>query len=417
MKIIPSFVLLCILIPSTIIAQKLVPGKPEEVGLSVERLAKIDDLLNEGVTKKWFPGVSVLIVRKGKIVFHKAYGVSDLEKKTPLKKDDIFRIASQTKAITSTAVMMLYEEGKLLLDDPLSKYIPEFKDPMVLDKFKPTDSSFTSHPAKSEITIRQLLTHTSGIDYAAIGSDEFKAIYGKAKIPTGLDLPMGKLGPNIKALGKLPLKANPGEEFIYSLSTDVLGYVVEVVSGNTLDEFFHKRIFEPLSMNDTYFYIPREKHSRLVKAYIEGKDGFENLGVGTAFSADYPLVAGTYFGGGGGLSSTMEDYAKFLQMFLNGGRFNGQQLLGRKTIELMLTNQTHDLEMQFGLGFQLETTKNDYQSPKSIGSFSWGGAFSTMYWADPKEKIIGILYRQILPNAHNDTGNKFQSLVYSAIVD
>jgi len=399
------------------LAQKLVQGKPEDVGLSSERLAKIDNLMNEGVANKWFPGAGVLVVRNGKVVFHKTYGVSDLEKKSAFKKDDIFRIASQTKAITSTAVMMLYEEGKLLLDDRVSKYIPEFKNPMVLDKFNAADSSYTSHPAKSEITIRQLLTHTSGIDYATIGSDEFTAIYAKAKITAGLDKPLEKLGPTMQALGKLPLKTDPGEKFIYSLSIDVLGYLVEVVSGMSLDEFFHKRIFEPLTMTDTYFYIPREKHSRLVPVYVEEKEGFKKFGTATGFSADYPLAAGTYFGGGGGLSSTMEDYAKFLQMFLNGGRFNGKQLLGRKTIELMLTNQTGEMEMQFGLGFELETPKNDYQSPKSLGSFSWGGAFSTMYWADPKEKLIGILYKQILPNAHNDTAEKFQSLVYSAIVD
>jgi CubicO group peptidase (beta-lactamase class C family) len=409
--------ILCILISCTALAQKLVPAKPEDAGLSSDRLAKIDNLINEGVANKWFPGAGVLIVRNGKIVFHRTYGVSDIGKKSPLKNDDIFRIASQTKAITSTAIMMLFEEGKLLLDDRVSKYIPEFKNPTVLDKFNTSDSSFTSHPAKSEITIRQLLTHTSGIDYATIGSNEFKAIYAKAKITAGLDKPMEKLGPTIQALGKLPLKAEPGEKFIYSLSIDVLGYVVEVVSGMTLDEFFHKRIFEPLTMTDTYFYIPKEKHSRLVPAYAEGKDGFEKLGEGTGLSANFPLAAGTYFGGGGGLSSTMEDYAKFLQMFLNGGRFNGKQLLSRKTIELMLTNQTRELEMQFGLGFALETSKNDYESPKTIGSFSWGGAFSTMYWADPKEKLIGILYKQILPNAHNDTADKFQSLVYAAIVD
>jgi CubicO group peptidase (beta-lactamase class C family) len=404
---------------ATLFAQTFTTGKPEDAGMSGERLARIDNVVNDYIAKKWIPGAVVFVARNGKVVYHKAYGVSDIDKHTPLKKDDIFRIASQTKAVTSTAILMLYEEGKLLLDDPLSKYISEFKSPKVLATFNEKDSSYITEPAKSEITIRQLLTHTSGIDYAEIGSKEFKAIYAKAKIPIGFGPPNEKLGEKMKVLGTLPLRHQPGERFTYGLNTDVLGYVVEVVSGMNLDVFFQKRIFEPLGMNDTYFYLPKEKQNRLVTV-SEDKDGVLRKVVPTkGRHSDYPTIAGTYFSGGAGLSSTVEDYAKFLQLFLNGGIYNGNRILGRKTIELMMTNQLTDNsdDFQFGLGFGLETLKNDRLSPASIGSFSWGGYFSTSYWGDPKEKIVGLIFKQMSPTAHGEEDDKFKELVYQAIVD
>jgi CubicO group peptidase (beta-lactamase class C family) len=398
-------------------AQTLILAKPEAVGMSVERLARIDNVVNEYIAKKWFPGAVVLIARNGKIVYHKSFGVNDTDKQTALKKDDIFRIASQTKAITSTAIMILYEEGKLGLDDPLSRYIPEFKNPKVLVTFNEKDTSYTTEPAKSEITIRQLLTHTSGIDYPAIGSKELKAIYAKAKVPSGIGTPYDRLGEKIKVLGSLPLRHQPGDRFTYGLNTDVLGYVVEVVSGMNLDEFFKKRIFEPLGMEDTYFYLPREKQGRLTTLYEE-KDGLVKKVIATKDrNPDYPDLAGSYYSGGAGLSSTVADYARFLQMYLNGGLFNGKRILGRKTIELMMTNQLKDNSgtSQFGLGFGLETSKNDHLSPFSIGSFSWGGIFSTTYWADPKEKIVALIFKQIYPTTHGDLDEKFKELVYQAI--
>jgi CubicO group peptidase (beta-lactamase class C family) len=408
-----------VLLSTTLFAQTFTTGKPEDVGMSSERLARIDNMVNEYVAKKWIPGAVVFVARNGKVAYHKAYGVSDIEKQTPMKKDDIFRIASQTKAITSTAILMLYEEGKLLLDDPLSKYIPEFKNPKVLVSFNEKDSSYTTEPAKGEITIRQLLTHTSGIDYAEIGSKEFQAIYAKSRIPVGFGSPNNNIGEKMRVLGTLPLRHQPGDRFTYGLNSDVLGYLVEVLSGMNFDTFLKKRIFEPLGMNDTYFYLPREKYNRLVTV-SEEKDGVIRKAVASKDrNPDYPNTAGTYYSGGAGLSSTVEDYGKFLQMFLNGGIYNGNRVLGRKTIELMMTNQLKDTDddFQFGLGFGLETIKNDRLSPASIGSFSWGGYFSTSYWGDPKEKIVGLIFKQINPTSHGDEDDKFKELVYQAIVD
>jgi CubicO group peptidase (beta-lactamase class C family) len=394
-------------------------AKPEEAGLSAERLTRIDKTIDEFIAAGRIPGAVVLIARNGKIAYHKAYGVSDIDTKTPLKKDDIFRIASQTKAITSLAVMMLWEQGKFSLNDPVSKYIPEYKSPQVLASFSMADSSYTTQPAKGEITIRQLLTHTSGIDYASIGSPEFKAIYAKAGIPSGIGNHTGKLSDKMKALGKLPLKHNPGERYTYGLNDDVLGYLVEVLSGLSFDEFLRTRIFLPLGMKDTYFYLPKEKAGRLV-ALHENKSGTAtkvNHTIYDKVDPQYPALAGTYFSGGAGLSSTAEDYAKFLQLFLNGGKYNGVQLLSRKTVELMLTNQIQEpITEQFGLGFGLETPKNDHVSVLSVGSFLWGGAFATNYWADPKEKLIGIIFTNIYYNQFN-LDDKFKVLTYQSITD
>lgn len=394
-------------------------ANPREAGFSTERLAHIDRLLEESVKSQQIPGAVALIVRNGKIVYFKSFGYSDIVKKSALKKDDIFRIASQSKAITSLAVMMLWEEGRFLLDEPVSKYIPEFKNPKVLKSFNKNDSSFTTEPAVREITIRHLLTHSSGIDYAVIGSPEFKAIYAKAGIPSGIGNDADVIGNRMKLLGTMPLKHQPGEQWTYGLNTDVLGYLVEIWSGMTFDKFLKTRIFDPLGMKDTYFYLPKDKHDRLVALHgnKDGKVFKMNESAYDASIADYPKLEGTYFSGGAGLSSTAEDYAKFLQLFLNMGEFNGARLLGRKTVELMLIDQLPSLEAEFGLGFGLETVSNDYRSAVSKGTFSWGGAFSTQYWADPKENLIGILYTNIYNNPHGSISEKFKVLTYQAISD
>jgi len=382
-------------------------------------LSRIDNLLEEHVKNQSIPGAVALIIRNGKIVYYKAFGFSDIEKKNSLKKDDIFRIASQSKAITSLAVMMLWEEGKFLLDEPVSKYIPEFKNPKVLKSFNKEDSTFTTEPATREISIRQLLTHSSGIDYAVIGSAEFKAIYARAGIPSGIGNDRDVLGEKMKILGGMPLKHQPGERFTYGLNIDVLGYLVEIWSGMPFDQFLKTRIFDPMGMNDTYFYLPKDKHNRLV-ALHGNKDGKAYKMKSAAYDAvdpDYPKLNGKYFSGGAGLSSTVEDYAKFLQIFLNRGEFNGTRLLSRKTVELVLTDQLPDLENDFGLGFGLETIQNDYRSPSSIGTFSWGGAFSTSYWADPKEQLIGLIYTNVYNNPYGNIAEKFKSLTYQAIAD
>jgi CubicO group peptidase (beta-lactamase class C family) len=403
-----------------VLSQPLPTGKPEENGLSAVRLARIDRMVQEHVQSKKIPGAVLLIARNGKVVHHQAFGFSDLEKQIPLKRDDIFRIASQTKAITSLAMLMLWEEGKFLLDEPIANYAPEFRNPKVLNQLRWSDTTYSTIPAKGDITFRHLLTHTSGIDYASIGSQEFTAIYAKAGVPSGIGNDNMVLADKMKILGTLPLKHHPGEKYTYGLNTDVLGYLVEILSGQSLDQFFRERIFKPLGMNDTYFYLPRDKHARLVALYETTSGGLKRM-TRTAYDRvdpDYPKLDGKYFSGGAGLSSTAEDYAKFLQLFLNNGILNGQRLVSRKTVELMLTNQVQaPLTNQFGLGFGLETDKNDFESVLSKGSFSWAGAFNTHYWADPKEKLVGIIFTNMYNSPYWNIGDRYKVLVYQAIND
>jgi CubicO group peptidase (beta-lactamase class C family) len=377
---------------------------PENGGFSSERLKRLDNVLTDYVEQGKMNCAVSLIIRNGKIV-----------------QDDIFRIASQTKAITSVAVMMLYEEGKFMLDEPVSNYIPEFKNPKVLDKFNKEDTSYTSTPAKREITIRDLLTHTSGIGYAQIGSAEANAIYAKAGVVGGIGVDKLVLGDGMK---KLALFHNPGEKWTYGLNTDLLGYLVEVVSGMNLDEFFRKRIFEPLGMKDTYFYLPKEKYNRLAMLYTEDKTTKKAVKMqekivigGKTFYRDYPILEGTYYSGGGGLSSTIVDYAIFLQMMLNGGEYNGKRILSRNSVRMMTMNQIGDLNVganKFGLGFGITTERGSAAIPTQEGTFDWGGMFATTYWVDPKEKLIGLLYRNIWPTSNN-LGNLYKVLVYQAI--
>jgi len=422
MKIIVS-ILSAFIIAGGVCAQPskvFVPAKPEAAGMSTERLSKIDGFMNDLVAKNAIPGSVVFVARNGKIVLHKAYGYDDIETKTPLKKDHIFRIASQTKAITSIAAMMLYEDGKFNLDDPVSKFIPEFKKPVILKTFNEADSSYTSEPAKKEITVRHLLTHTGGLGYAGIGSKEMKAVYAKAGVPSGVGNSSNILLDKMKILGRQPLMHEPGEKFTYSLGVDVLGALAEIWSGKTLAEYFKEKIFTPLGMNDTYFYLPKDKQSRLTILYEEQDGKLQKKRSSVEGDVNYPCLEGTYYSGGAGLSSSIEDYAKFLQMVLNGGTYNGKRLLGRKTVELILTNQIQPKvseTTQFGLGFQVETPLNDYLSPQSLGSFSWGGMFNTQYWADPKEHLVGLVYTQIWPTTNGRITDKFKELVYQSIIE
>lgn len=391
---------------------------PESAGMSSERLNRIDRMIESVIDSGWTAGAAGFIARNGSIVYYKAFGVSDIESKTPLKRDDIFRIASQTKAIVSIAAMMLFEEGKFLPDDPVSKYIPEFKNPRVLDKFNEKDSTFTTVPARREITIRDLFTHTSGIDYAGIGSPVMRAIYAKHGIPGGFGTDQMVLGEKMRALGKLPLAHHPGERFTYGLNVDVLGYLVEIWSGESLDLYLKKHLFEPLGMNDTYFYIPEEKHTRLVKVNTEDRNGHV-IPTGQEM-VNYPLLKGTYFSGGAGLSSTVYDYAVFLQMLLNNGVYNGKRFLSRRTVELITSNQIGDLNLgynKFGLGFELTTGRGQSVLGVSEGSFSWGGYFGTTYWADPKEGIVAMIFCQQTPLSHGEIQSKFRAMVYQAIDD
>ena len=302
-------ILVLIIATSCSKSSELKVASPESVGMSEARLIRIDNMLQNSIDSSWIAGAVGFVARNGKIVYYKSFGVSDNDTKSPMRADNIFRIASQTKAITSVAVMMLFEEGKFLLDDPVSKYIPEFARPNVLDQFNPEDTTYTTIPANREITIRDLLTHTSGIDYAGIGSKNMRAIYAKADIPGGFGTDKMVLGDKIRALGMLPLIHQPGERFTYGLNVDVLGYLVEVISGESLDQYFHRYIFEPLGMNDTYFYLPSSKAARLVKVTTEDRNN-NLINAGEDFT-NYPLIEGTYFSGGAGLSSTIIDYAVF----------------------------------------------------------------------------------------------------------
>lgn len=398
-------------------------AKPVSENFSEDRLARIDQMLQQNITDGYTCGAVGFIARNGKIIYNKAFGWDDNTKKTILKTDNIFRIASQTKAVTSVAVMILFEQGKFLLDDPISKYIPAFAHPKVLDKFNESDSSYTTIPSLREITIRDLLTHTSGIDYAQIGSDKMKAIYAKSKIPAGFVNHKLILANEITKLASLPLVHQPGERFTYGLNVDVLGYLVEVVSGESLDQFFKERIFKPLGMNDTYFYLPSSKFSRLVSVNTEDENHHLKKWDNNTFkgiAVDYPKSDGTYFSGGAGLVSTIQDYATFLQMMINGGEYNDQRILAKRTVELMTTNQIGNLSLganKFGLGFEITTQSGQAKLGITEGSFAWGGFFATTYWVDPKEKLVCLLFMQQWPLSHGEIQDKFKAMVYQALND
>ncbi len=395
---------------------------PESVGMSNNRLNKIDAMLQSAVKDNQVPGVVALIARNGKIVYHMAHGAAN-EKGDQLDKNAIFRIASQTKAITSTAVMILWEEGKFRLDDPISQFIPEFGEAQILDTFNENDSTYTTKPAEDQITIRDLITHTSGIGYGVIdGDDRFKKIYAKAGITDLFTTENIPIEESVKKLAKLPLHHNPGDKFTYSEGLDVLGYFIEVVSGMPFDEFLRKRIFDPLGMNDTWFYLPKEKHNRLV-AVQHKKDGqWKNYPV-TFYDTEYPKKgAKRFFSGGAGLSSTAKDYATFLQMYLNNGKLNGNRILSRTTVQSIMGNQTGDKfgegRKHYGLAFGVVTNEGqDAGGEGGVGTFDWGGYFNTQYYADPKEKIIGVLMKQTQGNTGDQTRWKFRQMVFAAVED
>lgn len=409
--------------PSAKKSLPLTDGTAQSVGISPERLKKLDAMLEESIKNDEVPGLVAMVVRNGKIVYHSAKGFSDLESGKAMSKDAIFRIASQTKAITSTAVMMLWEEGNFRLDDPISKFIPEFKNPQVLQNFRIADTSYTAVPANKEITIRHLLTHSAGIGYGGIDEDErMRMIYQKAGIVEAFDTKGMTNEVNIKRLAKLPLHQNPGEGFIYSMSIDVLGYLVEIVSGMSLETYLKERIFSPLGMNDTWFYLPKNLAPRLVNVYLPNDGSWVKPPEGLGWDTTYPIAGSqSLFSGGGGLSSTAMDYAKFLQMFLNGGEYNGVRILSRKTIETMMAYQMVDLDpnegLYHGLGFAVSSEKSIAKGGiGSAGTFEWGGAFNTQYFADPKENLIGIILKQTL-DADETTNWKFKQMVYSLFED
>jgi CubicO group peptidase (beta-lactamase class C family) len=403
----------------------------QEKQFDQDRLLKIDALIQRQINAKHITGATALVLKNGKVIYEKAFGYADVETKRKMKTDDIFRIASQSKAITSLGVMMLWEEGKFLLDDPISKYIPAFKATSVLKAYDAQTKTYTTTAANREITVRDLLRHTSGIAYPAVFSDPTMwKIYEQAGIPSGIGTATGKLKEKMELLASMPLQHQPGEAFTYGLNIDLLGYLIEIWSGQALDVFMENRIFRPLEMKDTYFHLPQEKQKRLVSLYestAEDQLIKVNHPLYEGVDPDFPKLEGTYLSGGAGLSSTTNDMANFYALYLNKGIFNGKQLISGKTIALMLQNQLRDQvktsamppqpeNFQFGLGgFALETQKNDYLLPLSLGSFGWGGAFNTHGWADPKEGLIAILFTQEYLSPYFSIGEEFQVALYQAL--
>ncbi|UZH56792.1 serine hydrolase [Salinimicrobium tongyeongense] len=392
----------------------------EKIGINGERLDQIDRMISEAISEKEIPGAVVLIAKNGQIVYHKSFGTADANGKV-LKKNDIFRIASQTKAITSTAVMMLWEEGKFRLDDPISKYIPEFKDPKIIAEFKAEDTTYTTRPAGKEITIRHLLTHTSGLGYGRIDSDEkIKKIYVKAGVVDLYTTKEISIAENVKKLAGLPLYAVPGEEWHYGESLDVLGYFVEKISGQPFDVFLKERIFDPLGMDDTQFYMGDEKKDRLVSVQHQVDGEWQNFPV-TFYDPDYPVKgAKAFFSGGAGLTSTAKDYARFLQMYLNGGELDGNRILSKTTVALIMEDQAKELykdqHKDYGLAFSVLNKEGVRAGGLgSEGTFDWGGYFNTQYFADPKENLIGIIMKQTQGTTQDETAWKFRQMAMSGI--
>jgi CubicO group peptidase (beta-lactamase class C family) len=399
---------------------------PEQAGMSAERLGHIDGMCEKAVREGVAPGIVALVARHGKIVYYKAFGMADNAAERPLKRDDIFRIASQSKAITATAVMMLWEQGKFQLDDPISKFIPEFKNPQVLKTLRYADTNYTTEPARSEITIRHLLTHTSGIGYGVIDGDErVRMIYAKAGITDLFTTEPVKIGDSVKKLARLPLHHHPGERFTYSEGLDVLGYLIEVVSGLPFDQFLRQRLFDPLEMADTWFYLPEGMAPRLVPVQRPKNGRWEHYPV-TFYDPDYPIKgARTFFSGGAGLSSSARDYATFLQMYLNNGELNGIRILSRTTVETIMANQTEQLTTggkpgpsYYGLAFGVLTEIGQGKGGRgSVGTFDWGGYFNTQYFADPREKIVGVLMKQTQGTSGDNTAELFRQLVMQSVDD
>jgi CubicO group peptidase (beta-lactamase class C family) len=404
-------------------AQDLPTAKPESVGLSSERLERITAVVQHDIDDKRIAGAVTLVARHGKIAYFKSQGMVDREAGKAMPTDAMFRICSMTKPITSVAVMMLYEEGKFLLDDPVSKYLPEFKNQKVL--VKPAKGETYTIPVKDEITIRDLLRHTSGLTYN--WNEDLGSTYEKANVASGLLQYEGTIGDSVKNLAALPLLFNPGDRFEYSLGVDVLGRLVEVVSGKPLDEFFRTRIFEPLGMKDTYFYPPDNKVGRLATAYTyypeKGLNRFPDTPIREGpfvYSADYPTRGPKkLFSGGAGLVSTAMDYARFCQMMLDEGKVGNTRLLSRKSVELMTHDQLGKIgpDQAFGLGFGIDGIKTPLTELGTPGAYNWGGFFYTAFSIDPKEQMIVVFMAQLHPTGELTLDRQVHELAYQAISD
>jgi CubicO group peptidase (beta-lactamase class C family) len=411
--------LLPVVAPSVAVrAQALPTASPEAVGLDSERLERLSEAMDAYVEQGLLPGGVVLVARRGGIAFLQAFGERDREAGDAMATDDLFRIASQSKAIVSVAVMILQEEGRLVISDPVSRYLPEFAETTVASRTP--GGGYEIVPAERPITLRDLLTHTSGVSY---GSGPAAELWQEAGI-TGWyfadrDEPIRE---TVARIATLPFDAQPGESFVYGYSIDILGAVVEVASGQPLDEFLHERILQPLGMEDTFFYVPDEKRDRLSVVYSLNNGALVRAPdpggmVGQGAYADGPR---TSFSGGAGLLSTAEDYGRFLQMMLNGGELDGVRILSPKTVQLMTVNHIGDLrgeEIGFGLGFNVVRDLGAYGSASSVGEFGWGGAYHSTYWVDPREGLVVVYLTQVIPAGGLNDQEKLRALVYQAIVD
>ncbi len=398
-------------------------GQPEAVGLSAERLARLTQTLDAYVEDGRLAGGVALVARRGQIAYLHAFGERDREADAPMAPDTLFRIASQTKAIVSTAIMILQEDGALLITDPVSDYLPEFGETSVA--LRRDGGGYDVVRARRPVTIRDLLTHTSGFGYGTgVAGDLWQEAGIQGWYFADRDEPIGA---TVKRIAALPADAQPGERWVYGYNTDILGAVVERVSGQTLDAFLRERIFAPLGMSDTHFYVPESKRDRLAAVYsattsatapatIQRAEGTGSIGQGAY--VDGPRQS---FSGGAGLVSTAADYGRFLQMLLNGGVLDGVRVVSRKTVELMTTDHLGNVEFRpgegFGLGFSIVEDLGRRGLPGSVGEYGWGGAYHSTYWVDPAEELVVVYLTQLIPAGDIDDHGKLRSLVYQAIVD
>lgn len=403
---------------------------PESVGLSSGRLDRIRPVMNRHVAEKRIPGAAGLIARQGKIAYQEAFGMADVEAGRPMRMDTIHRIYSMTKPITSVALMMLFEEGKFQLNDPVAKYLPEFAKMQVAIEEKDPQTGkpvMKTVPARRPITVRDLLRHTAGLTYGVFGDTLVDREYRKARILSQLNL-----ADFVRDLAAIPLQYEPGTRWHYSVSVDVQGRLIEVLSGMPFDRFLQERIFTPLEMNDTAFVVPAGKKDRFARLYTITKEGklaasptcSSRQECFDAFPNAVPdfLSSMGMLSGGGGLTSTAYDYLNFCQMLLDQGVYKGKRLLGRKTVQLMSSDHLGSIPGMgpgtgFGLGFAVSKAPGEAGVMGSPGEFNWGGAAGTKFWIDPQEQLIGIFMIQILPHNGLEYGSEFRVMTYQAISD
>jgi CubicO group peptidase (beta-lactamase class C family) len=398
---------------------------PESVGMSAERLERVTTAMQGYIDRGQVAGVVTLIARRGKVVHLESLGYRHAEGKAPMTDDTIFRLASMTKPIASVALMMLWEEGHFQLRDPISKFLPEYAEmdvATVPDDNERVGTTYKRVAAARPITVQHILTHTAGFpnNYRGLTKDDYLALRAKRDNNEG----SWTIGTMSKELAQMPLNFHPGDKWEYGPATDIVGRLVEVISGQTFDEFLKEHVFGPLDMTDTHFYLPAEKVERFAALYRPNEEGKYELTEAPSVESRYIKEPHTYFSGAGGLVSTARDYFRFHQMMLNGGELDGVRLLGPKTVELMTTNHIGDLETWlrgpgygFGLGYSVVTNKGLSGMPAQLGSYAWGGAFCTVFWVDPKEELIGILMTQIRPYTHINIRQDLQTLTYQAILE